>query len=280
MPVAPEVAVVVPTRDRPATLARALASVRAQTLAPVDVVVVDDGSEPPARVDDPQVRVLRHDTPAGSAPARNAAIATLTAPLVAFLDDDDAWRPHALATLAAALDRAGPGAVAAGGGFALRSRAGRVHEYRPRLGPDTVLDLLARPVFAPSVVLARREALLAAGGFGEQLERCEDWALWLRLAELGELVSVEELLADRELEPDPERDLAALTRFEALVVEPALAQRSPGERRQVRRRRALARAGLLRDAGRRTAALRELGRAALNAGPRRPPGPGRRAASR
>ena len=150
MPVAPEVAVVVPTRNRPAGLARALASVHAQTLAPVEVVVVDDGSDPPARVEDPRVRVLRHDTPAGSARARNAAIATLTAPQVAFLDDDDVWRPHALATLAAALDRAGPGAVAAGGGFAIRSSDGRTHDYRPRLGADPVLDLLARPVFAPS----------------------------------------------------------------------------------------------------------------------------------
>ncbi len=278
MPATPEVAVVIPTHDRPADLARAVASVLAQTLAPAEVVVVDDGSDPPCILADERVRILRHDVPRGVAQARNAAIAATTSPLVAFLDDDDTWRPHALARLTAALEAAGPGAVAAGGGFTITWPDGHVDDYFPRLGADATLDLLARPVFAPSAFVARREPLAAAGGFPPHIYRCEDWALWLELSRRGELVSVDELLADRVVVPDPERDLRALADFERAVVWPALAARSPRDRREVRGRRALARAGLLRDAGRRAAAAGAVARAAFNLAPR--PGRGRTAATR
>jgi glycosyltransferase involved in cell wall biosynthesis len=268
VPVAPEVAVVVPTCDRPESLARAVASVLTQTAPAVEVVVVDDGSDPPSVVTDERVRVLRQDANRGVAHARNAGIAATTSPLLAFLDDDDVWRPHELERLTGALLAAGPAAVAAGGGFTIAWPDGHVDDYFPRLAADATLDLLARPVFAPSAFVARREPLVAAGGFPPHIARCEDWALWLRLAELGEFVSVDELLADRVVIPNPERDLRALAAFERAVIEPALAARPPRDRREVRRRRAVARAGLLRDAGRRPAAVYAMAEAALNLVPR------------
>lgn len=274
----PDIAVVLPTRDRPESLHRAVASVLTQTATPAEIVVVDDGSDPPCVVTDERVRVLRHDASRGVAESRNAAIAATTSPVLAFLDDDDVWRPHALARLTGALTAAGPAAVGAGGGFTITWPNGHVDDYFPRLAADATLDLLARPVFAPSAFVAWREPVVAAGGFPPNIERCEDWALWLQLAQRGELVSVEELLADRVVVPDPERDLAALAALERAVIEPALAFRPPRDRRQVRRRRAIARAGLLRDAGRRAAAAGAVAQAALSFVPR--PGRARTAASR
>lgn len=88
---APEVSVVIPTKDRPELLERALAKVLAAcdaTARRCEVVVVDDGSDPPAVVgSDPRVRLVR-TTGVGPARARNLGINEAAAPIVAFTDDD------------------------------------------------------------------------------------------------------------------------------------------------------------------------------------------------
>lgn len=63
------------------------------TLRGMCVVVVDDGSSPPVRVDDfaglyCDVRVLRHPVSKGPAAARNAGLAVCKTDFVAFLDSD------------------------------------------------------------------------------------------------------------------------------------------------------------------------------------------------
>jgi len=98
----PEVSVVVPTRDRPSGLAALLAALDAQTLAAerFEVVVVDDGSEPP--VEAPAARTVRHAAARGPAAARNAGWRAAQAPLVAFVDDDCIPEPGWLEALLAA----------------------------------------------------------------------------------------------------------------------------------------------------------------------------------
>src|SRR5437660_469253 len=87
-----EVSVVVPSHDRPEGLARLLAGLRRQTLAPerFEVIVVDDGSSEPAVVDSREllVRVLRHEQSRGPAAARNSGWRAASADVVAFIDDD------------------------------------------------------------------------------------------------------------------------------------------------------------------------------------------------
>jgi len=96
---APTVSVVIPTYDRPAYLRRAASSVNAQTYDDVELVVVDDCSEPPVRealADLPldsiaAVTYLRHETNQGANAARNTGIEAASGKFVAFLDDDDWW---------------------------------------------------------------------------------------------------------------------------------------------------------------------------------------------
>jgi glycosyltransferase involved in cell wall biosynthesis len=97
----PEVGVVIPSRGPRELLRRALASVSAQTVQPREVVVVLDGANPEleselAQREDLSLRVLVVDPPRGASHARNVGIASLEAPLVAFLDDDDEWLPSKL----------------------------------------------------------------------------------------------------------------------------------------------------------------------------------------
>ncbi|RJQ78021.1 glycosyltransferase family 2 protein [Pseudonocardiaceae bacterium YIM PH 21723] len=99
------VAVIMPTFRRPEQLAVAVRSALAQTVRDIVVLVVDDGGgQTDGLPDDPRLTVLKlsrnHRSPGL---ARNVAIRLSRSPYVAFLDDDNTWRPdhleHAIAGL-------------------------------------------------------------------------------------------------------------------------------------------------------------------------------------
>ena len=104
-----DITVVIPTLDRPASLARAMASVlRLQEAAAlVDAIVIADNS--PAASARPTVAAIAagsvvqityvHAPKPGVATARNAALAVVSAPFVAFLDDDEEAAPGWLSSL-------------------------------------------------------------------------------------------------------------------------------------------------------------------------------------
>ncbi len=98
------ISVVVPAWNAQATLAETLASIAAQTLAPGEVVVADDGSEDAttavASAAGARVVRLAH---AGAPAATNEGVAACRGELIAFLDSDDLWTPGKIAAQTAAL---------------------------------------------------------------------------------------------------------------------------------------------------------------------------------
>jgi len=99
----PLVSVVIPTYDRPEYLKRAVESVLEQTHENVELIVVDDHSPTPAEAilsdlshGTVQVRHVRHSENRGANAARNSGIEAATGEFVAFLDDDDYWKPTKL----------------------------------------------------------------------------------------------------------------------------------------------------------------------------------------
>ncbi|SDN56645.1 glycosyltransferase family 2 protein [Allokutzneria albata] len=103
------VTVVVPTYRRADRLRDAVTSALAQTVTDVAVIVVDDGGgEVGGLPDDPRLTVLRLARNHGSPGlARNVALRLSRSPYVAFLDDDNTWRPNHLETALPALESAG-----------------------------------------------------------------------------------------------------------------------------------------------------------------------------
>ncbi len=94
--------VVVLTWNDGELLDRAVASVHASTGVEVRLVVVDNGSWPPARVEGPAT-VIRNEFNRGVAAGRNQGIAAASAPMVCLLDSDAELRPGALGRLVAEL---------------------------------------------------------------------------------------------------------------------------------------------------------------------------------
>jgi glycosyltransferase involved in cell wall biosynthesis len=97
----PRVSVVVPTIGRPHLVTRAIRSALAQTLQPVEVIVVVDGpDEATVRAVEPlagdAVRIVALPERVGLGGARNTAIARAGSPWIALLDDDDEWLPDKL----------------------------------------------------------------------------------------------------------------------------------------------------------------------------------------
>ncbi|HLL65306.1 MAG TPA: glycosyltransferase family 2 protein [Micromonosporaceae bacterium] len=98
----PDVSVVIPTRNRPELVTRAVRSVLGQTLREIEVLVVVDGPDDAtpaalAAIADPRLRVIALDSSRGAPGARNAGVAHATAKWTALLDDDDEWLPEKLA---------------------------------------------------------------------------------------------------------------------------------------------------------------------------------------
>ena len=185
----PMVSVVIPCKGRQAQLHRALASVSAQTVRPAEVVVVDDGSEPPLAVADGfavPVRLVRQ-TNRGPSAARNRGVREAAGDWIALLDSDDTWMPDKLEVQLRLLARH-PEAGFCVADMQTRGRPPIAFPLTPPGGeaeglvPDALERLLARRYIHTSGVMFRKAVFTAVGGFDEALWYCEDRDLWLRLA--------------------------------------------------------------------------------------------------
>lgn len=95
------VSVVIPTVKRPELVMRAVRSALAQTLKPIEVIVVIDGPDEATRkalaaVDEPRLLVKALPRNGGLGAARNAGVDAARSRWIAFLDDDDEWFPRKL----------------------------------------------------------------------------------------------------------------------------------------------------------------------------------------
>lgn len=201
LPALPLVSILLPARDAADTLGSCLASVRRQTLADWECVVVDDGSRDAtaavaARVAaaDARVRVVR--TPGlGLVAALETGLASCRGDLVARMDADDVMRRTRLAEQVAAL-AAAPGLVAVGSHVRLVPRAGLRDGRREYERWLNAIDSPARvraeafvecPVAHPTLMI--RAAVLRAFGYRDR-PWPEDYDLVLRLLAAGREIGV------------------------------------------------------------------------------------------
>ncbi|WP_284223723.1 glycosyltransferase family 2 protein, partial [Brevundimonas denitrificans] len=195
-----DVAVIVPTLRRPESLERALRSLFAQTGVAdrVSAVVVVDND--PVGSAAATVEALRSDSPwaltyvhaprPGVATARNAGLAATDAPLIAFLDDDEAASPAWLAALLKAQETTGADAV-------FGPITGQAPDAAPwlkpwlerffgREGPQRT-QVIDHPFGCGNSLMVRRSALPGPAPFDAGTDQAggEDDALFAALAARG-----------------------------------------------------------------------------------------------
>ena len=183
------VSVVVPTRDRPALLRQALASIRAIEGDDLqfEILVGDNGA-------DPQSRTVAEALGAryfkvgkdGAGAARNVALAAAQGEFIAFLDDDDVWLAPNIRAQLAVLD-ASPQLEAAFGQVVctdanLQPTMAAWPAPWPGAGDALVRAVLSGYYPQLGATLVRAAAARQVGLFDEALLGDQDWDWHVRLA--------------------------------------------------------------------------------------------------
>lgn len=171
------ISVVTPTAGtRPTMLSEAVASVRDQTLPPLEHFVVDDGA---AGVPDMEgVTVLRVPR-GGPGPARNAAIEQARGEAIALLDDDDLWHPHHLETVWRVMQQ-----TAADVAYADCLVENRRDGYGFEVSDFDGDALLESNFLCLPATLVRTSSVRAVGCFPDE-PRGQDWSLWKNMHRAG-----------------------------------------------------------------------------------------------
>ncbi len=188
----PKVSVIVRTRNRPDLLAEALESLAKQEYRRAELVLVNDGGDPPAVPDGFPLPVVRVDleTNRGRAGAAGAGVAAATGDYVAFLDDDDLAAPEHLAALATLVQTPGVRVAysdAAVAVYELDEAAGRwvCRDRRLPYSRDFDPDVLLVDNYIPfNTLLIERGLFAEAGPFDPSLPFFEDWDYLIRLSAL------------------------------------------------------------------------------------------------
>ena len=237
-----------PAYNAHATIREAVESALAQTVPDLEVIVVDDASDPPiaetlAGVGDERLRIIRHQRNRKAPAARNTALKAARAPLVSQLDADDAWEPDYLENVLPrfadpqiGLTYTNAHAVGGPDGIDVMIRDASVHPM------DRFPKIAEQNPIAALTATMRTDAVKAVGGYAEWLWVCDDYHLYMKLARAGwRFAYVDKPLA-RYRWPTPERGQSyaegprerdVLKMYAGFALRHPL---TPGPRRQVRTR--------------------------------------------
>lgn len=199
------VSVIIPVYGTAPFIAEALDSVLSQTYKDYEIIVINDGS-PDSKVLEEVLEPYRDrityivQENRGPAGARNTGVKASRAQYVALLASDDRWGPEYLASQLSVLeaepivDLVYPDAVRF---TAERSGTTRYSDTYPVGGEISFLRVLTRECQIYGGVTARRETLLQASLYDEDLRSGEDLDLWLRILKAGGRIAYNDhVLAD------------------------------------------------------------------------------------
>jgi glycosyltransferase involved in cell wall biosynthesis len=110
------ISIVLATFNRAATLMRAVDSVLQQTVDDWELIIVDDGSTDESRalldaVEEPRIRVVRHEKNRGVTAAKNSGLGEIRGEWFTLLDSDDEMTPDALEVMLECAERTGATAI-------------------------------------------------------------------------------------------------------------------------------------------------------------------------
>ena len=204
----PLVSVIVPAHNAERFIDKTLNSVICQTYRNIEVLVVDDGSQDQTSEivesmsqQDHRIFLLHQDL-SGVAAARNAAIRQSKGQLIAPIDADDVWHPQNLEKQVLCMLKAGPSVGLVYAWSAVINEHGLLTgDFRASTIEGEVYETLLSHNFLgnASASLIRRNCFEEVGYYNPQFlkrnaQGCEDWDLYLRIAETHQFRVVQEFL--------------------------------------------------------------------------------------
>lgn len=194
------ISVVIPAFNRASVIERAINSALNQTIAVREIIIVDDGStdQTVAVVQklaayNPLIILEQNPENRGAPFSRNRGAQLASGELIAFLDSDDRWLEDKLEKQLELISTKKTCAVFTNFVFMRGSqrRSGKVKEK------VNLSDLFGRNILGgTSSVLVKKSAFEKVGGFTLELPSCQDWDLWLKLAQLTDLYCINEALVE------------------------------------------------------------------------------------
>jgi glycosyltransferase involved in cell wall biosynthesis len=199
---APLVSVVIPCYNSARYLGETIESVLAQTYAPVEVIVVDDGStDTTAKIAQSYPVQYVYQTNGGISAARNTGVVHSRGKYVQFLDHDDRLLPTAIEVGVKLLEEQPECAMAVGEHRYIQADGTAIgYSHKHVAGRDHYGELLEHNfIETPCSVLHRRSALDQTGFFAEEVQGAEDYELYLRTARQSPVLTHEAAVAEYRL---------------------------------------------------------------------------------
>lgn len=226
-----KISTIIPAYQSARDLPRVLEACSRQTLAPHEIIVVDDGSTDATpdvcRAHAATIDYIRLEN-GGVARARNIGARRATGDLLLFLDADDILLPHALATLAEGIQREGAGVT-----------YGMVIDRRPPPDPPRLSGLnfaAGNPplpaernfwrcaIITPGSALVRADIHREAGGFVTGYEPMEDRDYWVKCGLLSKVTHCDTVVLDKTWHPASHGSQHAKRIFRGQIAQRALRQ--------------------------------------------------------
>jgi glycosyltransferase involved in cell wall biosynthesis len=202
---APVVTAIVPVFNRAGTIGHAVKSLAQQSLADIEIIVVDDGStdasaEVAAAAGGSLVRVLCHGFNRGIPAARNTGLQAARGKYIAWLDSDDLARPSRLERQAAYLEHNPDVALVGASARRIDERGRRKFGARVPFLAHEVLEpaLLFRSPFQQSSIMARAD-VLKEFEYRSEFPVCEDLDMFIRVSREHRTANLKEVLIDRRI---------------------------------------------------------------------------------
>lgn len=191
------VSAVITTHNRLRYLKKAVESVKSQTYEDIEIIVVDDGSDDGTREYCKEAEVRYIYIPLkehiNGNYARNLGIKAAKGEYVAFLDDDDEWRPKKIEKQIATMT-GDVGAVYVYRHFVVENGVEYDEGGGEVLAGDLSKEVFYNIVSTTSCLLFRKEALNAVGGFDEKVGYWQESDLMIRVCQKYKVVCVPEPL--------------------------------------------------------------------------------------
>ncbi|TFD61352.1 glycosyltransferase [Cryobacterium suzukii] len=191
------VSVILPTVRIDDWLDDAVQSILDSSDVEIDLIVVHDGVEPDPLLPwmkDPRVQAVHHQVRRGLPAGLMSGLEHARFELIGRLDADDLADRRRLGRQADYLTSHSDTVAVGTRTMNIDGDGHELNEFRIPVGDDIRSNLLLSNAIVHSSVMFRKSDCLAVGGFDTSLPQMEDYDLWLRMACLGPIANLDEVL--------------------------------------------------------------------------------------